>query len=236
MLAYYPEEKLVVIVLGNLNGLAPQEIASKLAAVVHGEKVVMPSEHKEVTVNPKLFNGYIGRYQLAPDFVLTITREDDHLFAQATGQPKFQIFPESDRDYFLKVVDAQITFVTSGNDKASELILHQGGGDQHAKRLEGEPPPPKEHKETAVDPKVFVGYIGSYQLAPNFILTITREDDHLFAQATGQPKFQIFPESDRDYFLKVVDAQITFVTDGNGRARELILHQAGMDQHAKRIE
>jgi len=236
MLAYYPEEKLVVIVLGNLNGLAPQEIASKLAAVVHGEKVVMPSEHKEVTVNPKLFNGYIGRYQLAPDFVLTITREDDHLFAQATGQPKFQIFPESDGDYFLKVVDAQITFVTSGNDKASELILHQGGGDQHAKRLEGEPPPPKEHKETAVDPKVFVGYIGSYQLAPNFILTITREDDHLFAQATGQPKFQIFPESDRDYFLKVVDAQITFVTDGNGRARELILHQAGMDQHAKRIE
>src|SRR5713226_4516803 len=85
MLAYYPEEKLTVIVLGNLNGSAPQEIASKLAAVVHGEKVVMPSEHKKVTVNPKLFNGYIGRYELAPDFVLTITREDDHLFAQATG-------------------------------------------------------------------------------------------------------------------------------------------------------
>ena len=136
MLAYYPEEKLVVIVLGNLNGLAPQEIASKLAAVVHGEKVVMPSEHKEVTVNPKLFNGYIGRYQLAPDFVLTITREDDHLFAQATGQPKFQIFPESDRDYFLKVVDAQITFVTDGNGRARELILHQAGMDQHAKRIE----------------------------------------------------------------------------------------------------
>jgi CubicO group peptidase (beta-lactamase class C family) len=236
MLAYYPEEKLAVIVLGNLNGLAPQEIASKLAAVVHGEKVVLPSEHKEVTVNPKLSNGYIGRYQVAPDFVLTITQEDDHLFAQATGQPKFQIFPESDRDYFLKVVDAQITFVTDGHDKASELILHQGGRDQHAKRIEGEPPPPKEHKEITVDPKVFVGYVGSYQLAPNFILTITREDDHLFAQATGQPKFQIFPESDRDYFLKVVDAQITFVTDGNGRATELILHQGGMDQHAKRIE
>jgi hypothetical protein len=29
---------------------------------------------------------------------------------------------------------------------------------------------------------------------------------------------------------------MTFVTDGNGRATELILHQAGMDQHAKRIE
>jgi len=236
MLAYYPEEKLTVIVLGNLNGSAPQEIASKLAAVVHGEKVVMPSEHKKVTVNPKLFNGYIGRYELAPDFVLTITREDDHLFAQATGQQKFQVFPESDRDYFLRVIDAQITFVTDGNDRASELILHQGGRDQHAKRIEGEPPPAKEHREVTVDPKVFVGYIGSYRLAPNFILTITREDDHLFEQATGQPRLQIYPESDHDYFLKVVDAQITFVTESTGRATELILHQGGLDQHARRIE
>jgi CubicO group peptidase (beta-lactamase class C family) len=143
MLAYYPEEKLTVIVLGNLNGSVPQEIASKLAAVVHGEKVVMPSEHKEVAVSPKLFDGYVGRYQLAPDFVMTVTREDDHLFLQATGQPKFQIYPESDRDYFLKVVDAQITFVTDGNGRATELTLHQGGRDQHAKRIEGEPPPAK---------------------------------------------------------------------------------------------
>jgi CubicO group peptidase (beta-lactamase class C family) len=136
MLAYYPEEELTVIVLGNLNGPAPQEIALKLAAVVHGEKVVMPPEHKEVRVDPKLFDGYIGRYELAPSFILTITREDDHLFEQATGQSKFQIYPESDRDYFLKVVDAQITFVTGVNGRATELILHQGGIDQHAKRIE----------------------------------------------------------------------------------------------------
>ena len=67
-------------------------------------------------------------------------------------------------------------------------------------------------------------------------MTVTREGDHLFMQATGQPKVQIFAESDRDYFLKVVDAQITFVTDSNGRATELILHQGGMNQHAKRME
>jgi len=96
--------------------------------------------------------------------------------------------------------------------------------------------PPKEHKEVAVDPKLFDGYAGSYQLAPNFIITVTREGDHLFAQATGQSKFEIFAEGDRDYFLKVVDAQITFVTDGQGRATELILHQNGVDQHAKRVE
>jgi CubicO group peptidase (beta-lactamase class C family) len=135
-LAYYPDDKLTIIVLGNLNGSAPQEIASKLAAVAHGEKVLMPAERKEVPVDPKLFNGYVGRYQLAPNFILTVTREGDELFTQATGQGKLQIFPESERDYFLKVVDAQITFVTDSNGRATELILHQGGMDQHAKRIE----------------------------------------------------------------------------------------------------
>lgn len=95
---------------------------------------------------------------------------------------------------------------------------------------------PKEHKQVAVDSKLFETYLGRYQLAPDFIITITREGDHFFEQATGQPKAEIFPESERDYFLKVVDAQITFVTDSNGRATELILHQGGLDQHAKRID
>jgi hypothetical protein len=62
-----------------------------------------PKEHKEVKVDPKLFDGYVGRYQLTPSFSITITREGDHLLEQATAQPKFEIFPESDRDYFLKV-------------------------------------------------------------------------------------------------------------------------------------
>jgi len=95
--------------------------------------------------------------------------------------------------------------------------------------------PPKEHKEIAVDPKVFDGYVGQYQLAPNFVMTISREGDHLFVQATGQPKLEIFPESERDYFLKVVDAQITFETDSQGRVTGLVLHQNGMNQPAKRL-
>jgi len=195
-----------------------------------------PKEHRQVVVNPKLFDGYVGRYQLAPNFVITIARDGDHLFEQATGQPEFEIFPESDRDYFLKVVDAQITFVTDSKGHAAELILHQNGRDVHGNRIEGEAPLPKERKQIAVDTKIFDGYVGRYQLGPNFVMTVTREDDHFFVQATGQPKLEIFPESDHDYFLKVVDAQITFVTDAKGQATELILHQNGLDQHAKRVE
>ena len=77
MLAYYPEDKLTVVVLSNINGQAPPDIASKLAALAHGEKVVLLSERKEVTVDPKLLEGYVGNYELAPKFILTVTREGD---------------------------------------------------------------------------------------------------------------------------------------------------------------
>ena len=106
----------------------------------------------------------------------------------------------------------------------------------HAKRFEGELPQPKVHKEINLDPKRFDGYVGQYQLAPNFILTITREGDAFFAQATGQPKVQIFPEGEREFFYKVVDAQITFETDSTGRATSLTLHQNGATMPAKRVQ
>jgi CubicO group peptidase (beta-lactamase class C family) len=234
-LAYYPEDKLTVVVLSNMNGPATPDLASKLGALTHGEKVVLLSERKEVAVDPKVLEGYVGNYELAPKFILTVTREGDRLMTQATGQGKVPIFAESEREFFAKLVDAQITFLTDAQGRASELILHQGGRDMHAKRLEGAVPLPKERKEAKVDPKIFDGYVGQYQLAPNFILTITREGDGLFAQATGQPKVQIFPEGEREFFYKVVDAQISFQTDSSGRATRLTLHQNGAAMPAPRV-
>jgi len=96
--------------------------------------------------------------------------------------------------------------------------------------------PPKERKEIAADAKLFDKYAGRYQLAPNFILTVTREGDHLFVQATGQPKFELFAESEKEYFLKVVDAQVSFEVDSKGVTNQLMLHQNGRDMPAKRME
>lgn len=70
----------------------------------------------------------------------------------------------------------------------------------------------------------------------NFIITITKEKERLFAQASGQPKFEIFPESETKFFLKVVDAQITFVKNEKGELTQLILHQGGKERPAKKIK
>lgn len=96
--------------------------------------------------------------------------------------------------------------------------------------------PPREHKEVAVDPKVFDSLVGKYQLAPGFVLDVTREENKLFVQATGQGKIQVFPESETEYFLKITDAQITFVKDDGGKFSKLILHQMGHDAPAPRVE
>jgi CubicO group peptidase (beta-lactamase class C family) len=90
-------------------------------------------------------------------------------------------------------------------------------------------------RPVTIDPKIFDGYVGAYQLAPNFVLTFTKEGDKFFTQATGQPKFEIYPKGDKDFFLKVVDASVTFVTDASGKATSVILHQNGRDQEAKRV-
>jgi len=90
-------------------------------------------------------------------------------------------------------------------------------------------------KAVAVDAKVLDGLVGSYALAPTFVLTFTREGDRFYTQATGQPKFEVFAKSDKEFFLKVVDAQLTFITGPDGKATSVILHQGGRDQEAKRV-
>jgi CubicO group peptidase (beta-lactamase class C family) len=95
---------------------------------------------------------------------------------------------------------------------------------------------PTERTQVKVDPAVFRDYVGRYQLAPNTVLTVTQEGAHLFTQATGQPKAEIFPEGEREFFYKVVDAHIIFETDSSGRATSLTLHQNGMTMPAKRVQ
>jgi len=126
-LTYYPEDKLVVAVLANLNGPFADQINSQLSQVAHGEKVVLSSERKEVTVSPDLLKQYVGTYEMASDFRLVMTLEDGHLMTQATNQNKNPMFAESETRFFLKVVDAQVEFFKNDKGEVAYLVLHQNG-------------------------------------------------------------------------------------------------------------
>jgi CubicO group peptidase (beta-lactamase class C family) len=138
-LAYYPDDKLTVAVLANLNGPAAGDIARKLGAVAHGERITLQSERREVTLDPKILARYVGTFQLQPGVNMLITLEGNQLSEKLGNQPAFLIFPESETMFFLKAVDAQIEFPkTDAGQKAPQLTLHQNGRDVVAKRLDGQ--------------------------------------------------------------------------------------------------
>jgi CubicO group peptidase (beta-lactamase class C family) len=136
-LIYSPDDKLTIIVLANLNTLdyVTQNIALKLLALVHGDKVTLPSDRKELNVPPKEFDGYIGTYDVKPYLSayesitmksIIISMKNGRLIAKITDQPKIQLFSESKVNFFSKVPDIQIEFINK-KYRTECLILHQHG-------------------------------------------------------------------------------------------------------------
>ena len=69
------------------------DIAKKLAAVVHGETVTLLSERKEISLPEVVLAKYVGTYEVQVGFDVPMTLEEGQLMTQATGQPKFPVYP-----------------------------------------------------------------------------------------------------------------------------------------------
>lgn len=95
---------------------------------------------------------------------------------------------------------------------------------------------PQERRAISVEPSVLERYVGEYQLLENSIVAIRRDGERLLAQLTGQPEYEIFAESRDTFFWKVVDAQATFLGEGDQPGAALILHQNGQEVRAPRVD
>ena len=90
-------------------------------------------------------------------------------------------------------------------------------------------------KELSVSPDILKQYVGSYQLAPNFIMMVTLEGDQLITQATGQPKFPVYAKSETTFVPEAFPAQIEFFKNDKGEVTHLVLTQNGQKVKAPRI-
>lgn len=91
-------------------------------------------EKKKIEIDPSIFDRYVGQYELNPSFVITVTREGNRFYLQATNQPRLEIFASSETDFFLRAVEASVTFERDDpNGPVTYMILHQGG-DQRLER------------------------------------------------------------------------------------------------------
>jgi serine-type D-Ala-D-Ala carboxypeptidase/endopeptidase len=134
-IAFVPAKKIGVVVLTNTAIGVGDQLGALLVRQLLGEQVDPPKLRQTAKIDPKVLDDYVGDYALGPLFKITITRKDNQLLAQATGQAAAKIYPESDTKFFYKIVDAQLTFERGKDGKIARLVLDQNGQHLSGKRV-----------------------------------------------------------------------------------------------------
>ena len=116
------EKDKTIIILRNHQ--VPGEVLKKTRQILYDLK---EEEKKEITVSADVLKQYVGEYELAPTFTITVTVENGQIFGQATGEQKLELFAEKENLFFLKVVDAKIEFVKDEKGVVKSLVLYQNG-------------------------------------------------------------------------------------------------------------
>ena len=124
-MAYYPEAKIAVIVLANLNGTVTGEMTNALAAVAHGEHPPIPSVHKEIPLASGVLARYAGTYQF-PRHSLEMVPEGNHLLVKFDNGSMLPVFPESETKFFSKPWPTRFEFSQHGNGEFTSLTQFEG--------------------------------------------------------------------------------------------------------------
>jgi CubicO group peptidase (beta-lactamase class C family) len=226
-----PERKVYVAVLSNRAAEPfPFPVAQRLATYLVGK----PWGPKRVAVEETKLRDYVGVYKADEKLNWTVTLADGRLYIQPSGGEKTEVFPMAEAEFFYEGLLDRLRFERDAGGKVTALVRQGFGGEP--KRSSRTADAPRERKAVQLTPEQLERCVGRYELVPGFVLEVTREGDRLFSQATGQEKVEIFAESETEFFLKVVDAQLTFQLEGTGPAKGLVLHQGGHDHAAKRLE
>jgi len=143
-----------------------------------------------------------------------------------------EMFPKSSNPYDslgeAYLADNQKELALANYKKAVELDPQNANAAQIVNKLEG--------KEVKIDSSVYNSYVGEYELAPNFILTISKEGEKLIGQATGQGKLPLEPVSESRFTVPAIKGTVSFEKDSAGKIAGLTLLQNGRTIKAKKIK
>ena len=131
---YFPEEDLFIAALTNNDRNAMGELMGALNAIVAGDPYTLPKKRVAIKVDASILDTYVGEYQLGPVMTLKIERGPDGLTLEPSGQPKTQLYAETETDFFLTVVDATVKFVKDESGKVTGLEFTQAGRTSKAVR------------------------------------------------------------------------------------------------------
>ena len=249
-----PQKGQVVILFSNAGGAPLNNITDAIINILNGQEYKFPPkplvdqlnetiEKEGITAaisqfdklkNDKDLYSYSERElnQLGYD-LLGVNKVDEAL---AIFKLNIQEYPKSSNVYDSY---AEALMVKGENDgaiknykKSLELNPNNKQGVEQLKKLGVE----YKVAEIVIENATLVKYAGQFQLAPNFIITIRVDGNKIFAQATGQSEFEIFPSAETKFYLKEVNTQMEFFANEKGNFNKLILFQNNREMPGEKIK
>ncbi|MBX9784991.1 MAG: serine hydrolase [Chitinophagaceae bacterium] len=224
---YLPGEQVFVAVFSNCDCKRPDAVTTKLAAIAIGK----PYNYKALPIteaDAKQFEGvYINKNEER-----IIKWKEGKLTSQRSGGNLFTINMYAKDKFFF---DDSFSFIEfTRNTKGVIEGLKFKSRTEEVTWSKSDKPLPSEKKIVTVAPEILKDYVGAYQLAPNFIITITLEENQLYGQATGQSKLLLQPISNTRFKVKDVEAEVEFKQNAEGKTESLALHQGGREVPGKK--
>lgn len=251
VLVRVPDTRELVVLLDNTSrGDKLDEIAAGALSVLHG---ITPRGPRKSVIDAVMSNMQTGVEKAIEDYrELKRTRPDEYDFNEADlNRVGYTLLAQGRNTDAIAIFKLNVEmYPQSSNtyDSLGEAYMVHGDHDNavanYKKSLELNPKntnatekleqlakPPAEKLKLDLD-----RYVGRYELAPNFVLTITHEGDALKAQATGQPKLSLVAASATEFDTVGVAARLVFTLGESGPATALTLKQGGREIPGKRIE
>jgi len=223
---WLPREDVYVIMLTNRDDIGPDYISTRLAAVAIGKPYAEAADG--IGLKSETAAALSGWYAFEDGSFRNIIYEDGVLYSQRKGSSRIRLIPVSATKFAFENSLSVLEFSETGGGEKSVVFKNRINEIRGGKTDKI----PEEKKEIALSPEQMQPYTGEYEIQPGFSLVVTLENGHLMTQATGQAKFEIYPESEVKFFLKVVDAQIEFQRNKDGKVDSLILFQNGAEIRA----
>ena len=226
VIAFRPDAGKGIVLLANGDAeLSNLALAYLLAATTESDAARSP---ETIAIAAEDLEAYVGRYALAPEFILTVTAVEEQLYAQATGQNTFPVFASASDRFFFRAVDAQLEFSRADDGSIDAVTLFQNGREIRGERLARDADLPADrYAVIEVPEEKLADYVGRYDLAGQ-TLDVQVVQSNLTVRLTGQPRFAVFGYDEDRFFYRVVDAQLHFQRNDEGDVDVVVLYQNGL--------
>ncbi|HEX3549037.1 MAG TPA: serine hydrolase, partial [Candidatus Elarobacter sp.] len=224
--AIAPDRSRGVVVLSN-GGTGVEDIALH---AIDASIPIVPPEPPERN-DPALLDTYAGTYVYRDGTKYVFTRRGGQLYAQLGDQEIARVYAAGQDRFVYHIVDAQLQFTHDAQGKVNAVVLRQNGQTSVWVKPGMTPPTvipgPSFPPVVPLDAATLAAYAGTYAAGNGLQFVVRRADPGIEVQLTGQTFIPVYASAKDHFYYRVVDAQIDFVRDANGRVQSLVLHQNG---------